>query len=233
MQDSSNISIFEIIESGNWEKLIYYIVEIENLNPYDIDLVRLCDKFLEYIKKAEELDFRIPAKVLYIAIFLLKLKVDLLFPKEQEIQEKIREILDLPQIDISNLELNLPIKRLPISQVTLDELIFSLKKILAQKEKKEKRLLKRKALEENIINRIEEIDIDKIIREVFQKILELIKNREKIFFEEILEKREWKEIYIKFFSILQLELEKKIKTLQEEPFGKIYIFNNNNRYEKT
>ncbi|MEM5882183.1 MAG: segregation/condensation protein A [Candidatus Aenigmatarchaeota archaeon] len=218
------LSIFEIIERGDWEKLLYYIIEFENLNPYDIDLIKLCDKFLEYVNIAKDLDFRIPAKVLYIAVFLLKLKVDLLFPKEQEVQEKIREILDLPQIDISNLEISPPIKRLPISQVTLDELIISLRKVLELKEKKEKRFRKRKENEEKIRSYFEEIDIEKIVENVFQKILNLIKERENVLFREILENRDWKEIYIKFYSVLHLEMQKRIRTEQQEPFSEISIY---------
>ncbi|MEM5828198.1 MAG: segregation/condensation protein A [Candidatus Aenigmatarchaeota archaeon] len=217
------VNIFEIIESGNWEKLIYYIVEFENLNPYDIDLVKLCDKFLEYINKAKELDFRIPAKVLYIAIFLLKLKVDLLFPQEQEIQEEIREILELPKIDISNLELSLPIKRLPISQITLEELIDSLRKVLSLKEKKEKRRILRKEIEDRLKNYFEEIDIEKIIQQVYEKIESLLKSKEKILFDEILTNRSFREVYSSFVSILHLELQQKIKTFQENPFDKIVI----------
>ncbi|MEM5821358.1 MAG: segregation/condensation protein A [Candidatus Aenigmatarchaeota archaeon] len=217
------VNIFEIIESGNWEKLIYYIVEFENLNPYDIDLVKLCDKFLEYVNRARELDFRIPAKVLYIAIFLLKLKVDLLFPQEQEIQEEIREILELPKIDISNLELSLPTKRLPISQITLEELIDSLRKVLALKEKKEYRKKLRKQIEERFKDYFEEMDIEKIIQQVYERVENLLKSKEKIFFDEILQSRNFREFYSTFFSILHLELQQKIKTFQEKPFDKIVI----------
>jgi len=219
----SVVNIFEIIESGNWEKLLYYIVEFENLNPYDIDLIKLCDKFLEYVNKAKELDFRIPAKVLQIAIILLKLKVDLLFPKEQEIQEEIREILELPKIDLSNLEISLPIKRLPISQITLEDLIISLRKVLSLKEKKERRKMRREKLEEEMKSYIEEINIQEIINNVYAKIYDLLKEKEKIKFEEILEKKDLKELYLKFISILHLEFEKKIKTFQEDHFEKIFI----------
>lgn len=217
-------SIFDIIESGNWEKLLYYIVEFENLNPYDIDLVKLCDKFLEYMNKAKELDFRIPAKVIFIATFLLKLKLDLLFPQNQETEEKIKEILDIPKIDISNLELNLPIKRLPISQITLEELIYSLRKILELKDKKEKKISRLRRIKESMKEYFEEIEIDKIIEEVYQKILELVKYKDFLLFDEILEKNDFKEIYIKFVSILHLELQKKIKTEQKDFFDKIFIF---------
>lgn len=217
-------SIFDIIESGNWEKLLYYIVEFENLNPYDIDLVKLCDKFLEYMNKAKELDFRIPAKVIFIATFLLKLKLDLLFPQNQETEEKIKEILDIPKIDISNLELNLPIKRLPISQITLEELIYSLRKILELKDKKEKKISRLRRIKESMKEYFEEIEIDKIIEEVYQKILELVKYKDSLLFDEILEKNDFREIYIKFVSILHLELQKKIKTEQKDFFDKIFIF---------
>jgi len=219
----SVVNIFEIIESGDWEKLIYYIVEFENINPYDVDLVKLCDKFLEYINKAKELDFRIPAKVLYIAVFLLKLKVDLLFPQEQEVQEEIREILELPKIDLSNLEISLPAKRLPISQITLEELIESLRKVLALKEKKEKRKLLRKKLEESMKDYFEEINMEEIVNSVYSKISELLKEKEKIVFDELIERKDFRDLYYKFISVLHLELQRKIRTYQRDHFEKIFI----------
>jgi len=223
----SVINIFEVIESGDWEKLIYYIVEFENINPYDVDLVKLCDKFLEYINRAKELDFRIPAKVLYIAVFLLKLKVDLLFPKEQEVQEEIREILELPKIDLSNLEISLPAKRLPISQITLEELIESLRRVLTLKEKKEKRKLLRKEIEERMKNYFEEINMEEIVNSVYFKISELLKEKNKVVFDELIERKDFKDFYFKFVSILHLELQRKIKTYQKDHFEKIFIEKSN------
>ncbi|MEM0481101.1 MAG: segregation/condensation protein A [Candidatus Aenigmatarchaeota archaeon] len=216
--------IKEIIESGNWEKLLYYIVEEEQLDPWNLDISILADKFIEYVRKAQDLDFRIPAKVLYIAVFLLKLKLETLFPRNQEIEEEIREILELPTIDLSNLEISLPIKRLPISQITLENLINALRQVLILKEKKEERKERLKKIKEGF--KFEEINYEEIIENVYKKISEVLSQKEKMLFDELIDKDDKFDKYLKFFSILSLEMRSKISTYQEDFLKEIYIFKN-------
>ena len=78
-----------IIEKENWEEVIYHIVSIENLNPWDVDLIKLTDSFLNFVQKIQELDFRIPAKIVFVAAVLLRLKADYLslFEEEETVEE--------------------------------------------------------------------------------------------------------------------------------------------------
>ncbi|MEM7827586.1 MAG: segregation/condensation protein A, partial [Candidatus Aenigmatarchaeota archaeon] len=81
-----------IIEKESWEDVIYYIVSLEQLNPWDVNLVKLTDSFIKFIKNAEDLDFRIPAKVIFVAAILLRLKADYLSIFEEE-EESVEEML--------------------------------------------------------------------------------------------------------------------------------------------
>ena len=56
-----------IVEKESWEEIIYYIVNVQNIDPWNVDLVKLTDNFLKFIKAAKDLDFRIPAKIVFIA----------------------------------------------------------------------------------------------------------------------------------------------------------------------
>ena len=145
----------KIIEKESWEEILYYIVSIENLDPWNLDLVKLAESFIKFLKRAKELDFRIPAKVIFIAVILLKLKVESLFEKEEE--EKLENVVkqtESLEFDLSSINLEPPLKRLPKSQVTIDELIKALKKVLEFREKKFRReFFARRKVERNVINR--------------------------------------------------------------------------------
>jgi segregation and condensation protein A len=217
--------IREIIESGNWEKLLYYIVEEENLDPWNLDISKLADKFVEYINSVKDIDFRIPAKVIYIAILLLKLKIETLFPKDEKVEDEIKEILELPEIDLSNIEINLPVKRFAISQITLENLIDALRKAIELKEKKERKKERFEKIKERF--KVDEINYEKIIESVYEKIKNILSKKEVMIFNELIEKNEKIDIYFKFFSVLSLEMKNRIRTYQEDFLKEIYIKLNN------
>lgn len=214
-----------ILQKENWEEVIYHIVSIENLNPWDIDLVKLTNSFLNFIQKIQELDFRIPAKIVFVAAVLLRLKADYLslFEEEESVEEiaKAQPFVDLG-IDPNLVQLGLPMKRIPKRQVTLEELIIALRKALAVKEKKvERRRIWRARLQAEIT----EEDITKKINHIMNEIDELIQKLKtnKVKFSQIVEDWNRDQIVDHFVPLLHLEQDQKIVTEQEELFKDIFI----------
>ncbi len=214
-----------ILEKESWEEVIYHIVSVENLDPWNIDLVKLTSKFIEYIQKVKELDFRIPAKIVFVAVVLLRLKADYLsiFEEEESIEELAKEkpFVDLG-IDPNLIELGVPLRRVPKRQVTLNELINALRKALAVKERREER----KALwKKRVIAQIGEEDIARKIEHVLKEIETAIQKskREKIEFRSIVEEWKREKIVEHFVPLLHLEQNRKIRTEQEDWFKEIWI----------
>lgn len=214
-----------IIQKESWEEVIYHIVSIENLDPWNIDLVKLTNSFIDYINKIEELDFRIPAKIVFVAAILLRLKADYLsiFEEEESFEEIAKEnpFVDLG-IDPNLIKLGVPMKRIPKRQVTLDELINALKKALAVRERRiERRRLWRAQLEAEIT----EEDITKRIDNIMKEIDELMKKlrKERLEFRQIVEEWNRDQIVYHFVPLLHLEQNKRIKTEQEDFFEDIFI----------
>jgi segregation and condensation protein A len=223
MTEEENI-LQMIIEKESWEEVIYYIVSVENLDPWNIDLVKLTDSFIRYLKAVEELDFRIPAKIVFVAAILLKLKADYLsiFEEREESVEEPKTFEDLG-IDSNLVQLSYPMKRVPKRQVTLDELINALRKAMAvEKRREERKQLFARRLQVAIPT---EEDITKRIERVMQEIDELMKklNLERIEFKQIVE--EWKrdKIVEHFIPVLHLDQERKIEIQQPEIFKEIWI----------
>jgi segregation and condensation protein A len=217
-----------VIESESWEDVIYNIVSIEGLDPWDIDIVKLADSFLKYIETVKMLDFRIPAKIVFVAAILLKLKVDSLFPQEKE------EEMTLPDVSeeefkafkerLEQIKLSPPLERMPSRPVTLDELIEALRKAMKVKERKEYR---RHMLGKKIANNIDvsEEDIEKRIERLLKEIEDLCKllNREKIEFSRLVKKWEREEIVKQFLPLLYLTNRGDVTAEQEEFFKEIWV----------
>ncbi len=216
-----------IIQKDSWEEVLYHIVSLENIDPWDVDLVKLTEGFLRYIRSAKQLDFRIPAKVVFVAAILLKLKSEYLSIFEEssaveEVLEKEKEFVDLG-IDPNLVKLGLPMKRAPKRQVTLDELIVALKKALSVRERRversqriRQRLRRELKAHDDMIKRIE-----KIMAVIEQRIK--LSGHEKLRFRDIVDKWEREDIVNHFVPILHLEKNQKLATEQEDYFKEIFI----------
>lgn len=213
-----------IIEKKSWEEVIYNIVSLENLDPWDIDLVKLTESFLTYVNKIKELDFRIPAKIVFVAAVLLRLKADYLSIFEEETIEEVakeKPFVDLG-IDPDLIQLGLPMRRIPKRQVTLGELVVALKKALKVKERRTER---RMIWQRRIRIEIKEEDITKRINELMQEIdvLMMQMRKGKLRFRDIVGEWNRDRIVEYFIPLLHLEQDKKVKTEQEDYFKEIFI----------
>ncbi len=216
-----------ILEKESWEEIIYQIVSLEQIDPWNVDLVKLTEGFLRFIRSSKQLDFRIPAKIIFVAAILLRLKSNYLSIFEEqsaveEVLEQEKPFVDLG-IDPNMVKLGLPMKRIPKRQVTMDELIVSLKKALTVRERKVERKHRIRArlraelrAEEDITKRIEKImaDIERRMQ---------IAGKGKLKFRDLVEKWERSEVVDHFIPILHLEKNQKISTEQEEFFKEILI----------
>lgn len=214
-----------VLEKESWEEILYQIVSLENIDPWDVDLVKLTEGFLKFIRDAEQLDFRIPAKIVFVATILLRLKSDYLtiFEERSAVDEALgkgKPFIDLG-IDPKLIKLGVPIKRIPKRQVTLDELVVALKKALDVREKKVDRIQRiRTRLRREL--RAEE-DITKKIDKVMNDIERRLKGSDKLKFRDIVGKWDRDDIIENFIPVLHLEKSQKITTDQEEFFKEIFI----------
>ena len=224
MTDEENI-LKMIIEKESWEEVIYQIVSMENLNPWDVDLLKLTDRFIEYLNKMEKLDFRIPGKIVFVAAVLLRLKADYLsiFEEEETIEDiaKQQQMVDLG-IDPSLVHLGLPMKRIPKRQITLEELMGALQKAMQVRVRRD---LRRHAWRERIASQIVEEDITVRIDRMMGEIEAAMKKNQEteVKFRELVKNWNREQIVSKFIPLLHLEQNRKISTEQIEFFKDIII----------
>ena len=220
-----------IFETESWEDMIYSIVNLENIDPWDVDITKLTNSFVNYIEKMKTLDFRIPAKVVIVASLLLKLKCEIFSPYQKVSENKFygndfdEEIEKLKE-QSENIELKSPIKRKPKRKVTLDELIGALKKAIEVKETKEKGKLRLKRKIHKNINK-DEIDIELRIENLLSQIDDLmtkIDGNEKVEFSKMIETWDSDKIITNFLPLLHLSNRGKVTTEQKQFFDEIYIY---------
>ena len=128
---------FDLItgEELSWQAIIYDLIKTEQLDPWDIDLGILAEKYVTIIQQLENADFFISSKVLLACSLLLRLKSEILINSYiQDLNDalygkKDDKRYELERINIDEDELPILTPRTPMARhkkVTLKELMKAL-----------------------------------------------------------------------------------------------------------
>ena len=95
--------IFQMLMQENeitWQNIIYDLVRSEEMDPWDIDISLLSNKYLDIVRNLKKMNFAISGKVILASAILLKLKSKKLV---EEDLARFEEIINPPE-DIDLLE---------------------------------------------------------------------------------------------------------------------------------
>src|SRR6056297_3550761 len=145
-----------------WREIIYDLINTEQLNPWNINLTILSNKYLEKIREIEEADFFVSSKVLFAASLLLRIKSEMLlnkyiksideilFGKKEEKKNYQMERIEMEE-EIPELVPKTPMPR--VKKVTLNELMDSLNKAINTENRRiKKAVINKNALRETGIS---------------------------------------------------------------------------------
>ncbi|MDP2939930.1 MAG: segregation/condensation protein A [Candidatus Omnitrophota bacterium] len=211
-----------------WQTLIYDLVKSEEMNPWDIDISLLTQKYIETVKKLQEMNFFISGKVLLASAILLKIKSyklvaeeipyleNLIFPPEPE--EYFDE--ERPEYLIPDLAIKTPQARKRI--VSMNDLISALHKAL---EVNHRRVMRRVAEQNFRMPELpqKKIDISRLIKDVYDKILSFFSKKEPVTFSKLVPSDKKDDKIMTFIPLLHLDHQEKINLEQKEHFGEINI----------
>lgn len=212
-----------------WQEIIYDLINTEQLDPWDVDIIILTERFFVKIQELEESDFFVSSKVLYAAALLLRIKSevllndhiksidDILFGNKEEKKKYEMEHIELDE-EIPNIVPRSPMPR--FKKVTLKELMSSLNKAITTENRRiKKEILKKNALRETAISlpNKKTISIKDRIKEVYGNLKSHFKETQddKVSFKKFIGDNKDEQI-ISFYPLLQLDHQKKIWLEQEE-----------------
>lgn len=153
---------FELISSEEigWQSIIYDLIKTEQLDPWDIDLGVLAEKYVEIIQQLEEADFFVSSKVLLACSLLLRLKSEILVNSYiQDLNDalygrKDEKKYELERILIDEDELPILVPRTPMARhkkVTLKELIAALDKAITTENRRIKKEIKGRQAQKSML----------------------------------------------------------------------------------
>ena len=219
--------------------LLLHLVKEANIDILDIKVEEITDKYLEYIKREEELNINIAASYLVMASELMYLKSKSLLPvvkkddEEVEDEEITRENLINRLIEYKRYKEMTPVfKELEeerkkiyikapekvsnyvdntlVGEASVDDLIEAFKKFLERKEAE-------RPLETTITKK------EYSVKERKNNIRNILKTKKKAYLEELFEEYNRSVVVVTFLSILEMVKEKSVVISQDRNFDKILV----------
>ena len=225
--------IFSKADEVTWQNIIFELVKTEQMDPWDIDVSILAQRYIGMLRSLKEHDFRVSGKVLLAAAILLKMKSNklvgedlseldrLLMGVEDEMEELgINEETEIPKLE----EISALIPRTPQPRkrkVSIFDLVEALERALEVK----KRRLLHSIPPLNLEAPKKKKDVTEIIREVYGKIKAFFVSalQGKLTFSKLLPSESKEDKVHTFIPLLHLAQQNKIELMQENPFGEIQI----------
>lgn len=193
------------------------------IDPWNIDVIDVTDKFLKKIEEAKKLDLRISGRVLLYAAILVRMKADAIAP--QPLAEEDFEIIDWSEedeqeIDDLLIEEALRAQRRRIRKIsTLGDLIRELRRAEAIERRRRKR---RKRMDFEYVTSIpHEENLEQEIAELENLIKKLLQKKKFVTLFSIADSRE--KVIRFYLPLLYLVKRKKFLIEQKEFYGDIEI----------
>lgn len=222
-----------------WQTIIQDLIKSEQMNPWDIDISLLSQKYLETIKKLKDHNFFISGKIVLASAILLRIKSNKLLTEDiasldnRLFNSEVEDLEALDDFDDVNLNVIRPdkvtiIPRMPQPRkrkVGMQDLISALHKAL---DVQERRVIRRMRYDDapKVDIPKKEIDITVKIRDVYQQIVSFFKRslgKETLTFSKLVKSDDKIDKIYTFIPLLHLDNQEKINLEQKEPFGEIEI----------
>jgi segregation and condensation protein A len=233
--------MFELLfdkDEISWQSIILELVRTNQMNPWDIDVSILAQKYLDMMRTLKELDFRVSGKIVLAAAIMLKIKsnrlvgedldyLDSLFAQgegedlDYEADLTAQQIAEQFKLTPEQLKLMPRTPQMRKRKVSIYDLMDALQKAMEVKRRRVMRDLPQARFEAPKKRK----QISVMIYEVFGRIKSFLVSGEKTktTFSEILPSQERDDKVYTFIPLLHLSNARKIDIEQEIPFGEIEI----------
>ena len=219
-----------LMEPGEFEEPVEILVKLAQdgeIDPWNIDIVDVTDKFFRHVEKMERMDLRISGRTLHYAAILLRMKSNALV--EEPVLEDDSWVDDFDFFEVDEYPIpKPPVRRHSHRSVTLNELIMELEKAevverrrVVRNKTKEHMQLNRHTTEQ-VLGIAHEEDIEGRVENLRTMLTELLYDRNYISLSEILTGDRSNKL-MTYISLLFLANMKEVWLEQEELFGELYI----------
>ncbi len=192
------------------------------IDPWDIDIVDVTDRFLARVAELEKLDLRVSSRTLLFASMLLRMKSDALEESEPEDLYEEEPVEDDLQACFPALQPK--VRRHAKRRVTLSELIQELKKATKRKERSDvRRLVQVQVQEFDALAVAHSEDIERQVKDMKRELKRRFALRDQVLFSELIDDNTVEAIVETYIPLLFMATRRQIQLEQKELFGDLSI----------
>jgi segregation and condensation protein A len=214
-----------------WKSIIYDLIRTEQMDPWNVDISLLANKYIQRIK--EYSDLKVGGNVLLAAALLLKIKssrlvgedlneFDRLLAQQDLNEEEFYDDLETGTLTEEQKKTLIPRTPQPRKRkVSVYDLVKALEKAL---EVKHRRLVKKTSREYKLYIPQKPVDIHLAIKQLYKRILDhyISKKTDKMTFKDLAGHDKTTKIHT-FIPLLHLSNHRKIDLHQEQPFDNFTV----------
>ncbi|MFT4310823.1 MAG: segregation/condensation protein A [Candidatus Woesearchaeota archaeon] len=220
----------------SWQAILFDAVKREEMDPWDVDISVLSERFMGLLEQIKDMNLRLPGKVILASAILLKLKSMRFLQEDMSALDRLIASAQEPETyDMweEPVEQEVMVKQKPAfpalipktpqprtRKVSVYDLVKALEKALEVRQRR-KVLSSKPHPKVELPNQL--MDLSMIIQEVHHTILKKHENKEVIDFTSLTQGASTEEVVLTFIPLLHLCNMRKIDLHQQEPFGDIHI----------
>ena len=218
------LDLVSFVKEPTWREILLESIEHNQMNPWEIDLVKVADAYLKQIRRMQAMDLRVPANVILASALLLHYKSESLKLEEEPLIEEETTFVPLIDEEIPQLVYNPNAARQ--RTITLEELISAVEEVM--KDGKRMPLLPRVAAPPLDIKLPEET-MNEIMERVYRISLALKDSENILLFSSLVTElngngtTKGETVSYGLLPLLHLVQERKLLAWQDSLFGEIFI----------
>ncbi|MBD3209015.1 segregation/condensation protein A [Candidatus Woesearchaeota archaeon] len=227
--------IFSILfqeDELTWQSIIYDLIKTEQMDPWNISIATIADKFITMLRKIQEMDFRISGKMVLAAAVLLKMKSDKLMKEdivaldnlinsteEPELLEELEELSKEHDKEKPRLIPRTPQPRQ--RKVSVYDLVEALEEALETETKKQ--FHQQRAQAPTVEVPVKPTDMSFLINKLYKNIKKRFSIKKTMTFDQLIPSPAKEDKVFTFIPLLHLDNQRRIDLLQKDHFGIINI----------
>jgi segregation and condensation protein A len=223
-----SFSQFEtMVSKPTWKDILLDLIASERIDPWNIDILEVADAFIQRVRQIERMDFVLQANVILAASILLKYKSNYLkmldyqaeitdFLPGEEVLQETGTVEEVPQLTLSS---RIPPKR----QITLDELIDEMERIIKYEDVERVRI-PRGSIVETVDLELHQHDIERDMEQILDRVRENTDSEGWSMFSRITEGHNLQGIVYTLMCLLHLVQMNTVDIRQDEMFGEIFVY---------
>ncbi len=215
---AESISIEKLVTEATWKDILIELVKKEQIDPWNIDIVDVVDKYVAAVREMKVLDLRIPANIILAASILLRFQSEvLLHHEEEELAQEHEQSRRITDVEPLTFRLRLPPKR----RLTLAELVAALDEAMKLREVRE---LAKKNLQVSFPLMFKSIDIETEIENIYGIVKSNVDASNMTTFNTVSRSAQFNDVLLELFiPLLFLAHKNRVTLIQEKFFDEIII----------